>query len=162
MATIPKSPTFSMHVPAPCAEEEAAIQNRAHPGSAAASAPQTLGHRKWNGPRARAEAVPNRHKHGFRCSVAGSAYGVQRWRQRLPNQAINDGRRAEHGPLRRRGPFRLRNRWTLGRNTTDMRTSAPEGKDASLHGRASADSMPSPTDRPAHAGSSGKIAWSQA
>jgi len=26
MATLPKSPTFSMHVPAPCAEEERAIQ----------------------------------------------------------------------------------------------------------------------------------------
>src|SRR5665811_1299467 len=82
MATIPKSPTFSMHVPAPCAEEERAIQNRAHPGSAAASAPQTLGHRKWNDDRTqRSQAL---------ASVAGSPTGESPiWdRNRLPSLAV--------------------------------------------------------------------------
>jgi hypothetical protein len=35
MPTLPRSPTFSMHAPAPCAEAERAIQNRARRGSAA-------------------------------------------------------------------------------------------------------------------------------
>ena len=35
--------------------------------------------RKPNGVRARAEAVPNRHKHGLRRSVAGSLAGGRRW-----------------------------------------------------------------------------------
>ena len=34
--------------------------------------------RMTNGLRARAETVPNRHKHGFRRSVAGSVYGHER------------------------------------------------------------------------------------